>query len=160
MIKPTDRAVANSPPFACPDLDSAFPFDDEMQYKLDIAWAAGIVEGKGTLIHIKSLWPIGEKTENQTILKITMEDRDIIRRLYVLFGGTFSGPIKPQKAIWTPRWRWALTRKNGLRHFLSEIRQYMGERRGANIDLVLNYIATHPYKQGKRVKYQGDGSGR
>lgn len=94
------------------------------------AWAAGILEGEGSFS--LSTKPSG------SYLHITCNNTDLgmLERLQVLFGGT----IYPRKVIGharKPWWQWQLCRPVLVSDCLSDIWDYMSERRQDDISAAL-----------------------
>jgi len=99
-----------------------------MASELEIAWAAGIIEGEGC-VTLHSEHPY---------LTVDMTDRDVIEKLVIIFPtATFRGPYfhksKPQHK---PRFRFDAFGTKAL-PILREIYPYMLSRRKARIDEVL-----------------------
>lgn len=94
-----------------------------MAREIDIAWAAGVIEGEGTF---------GISNEHVLSVTVRMTDKDVVERLHSILGGRFYGPYKEvsrNKPIYT----WALRRREELIPVLREILPFMGDRRTARI---------------------------
>lgn len=90
-----------------------------------IAWAAGIIEGEGTLTYepIKN-----RKNSRRHSIAVSMTDKDVIEKLYeVLKVGTIRGPYL--YANRKPLWTWAVQNQKGCFEVLLQIGPYLGERR-------------------------------
>lgn len=103
-----------------------------MVSNLEVAWAAGLLEGEGCFT---------SHTSAPYIL-LDMTDKDVIEKLHSVFpSGNIRGPYthktKPHNK---PRWRFdAFGRK--AKEIMEIVRPFMGQRRGAKIDELLeNYV--------------------
>ena len=87
----------------------------------DLAWAAGVIEGEGSIFRYKNAdacWG----------LSVGMTDKDIIERLHSLFGlGKIRGPyvVSRQKPLWT----WRVLRRREVYAILAAIWCWLGLRR-------------------------------
>lgn len=96
----------------------------------DIAWAAGLIEGEGCFtLHSKK----------HPYLLIDMCDLDIIQKLYNIFPfGNVRGPYtNKKKPEHKPRWRFDAYGPK-CRHIMMHVYPYLGSRRKAKIDELLN----------------------
>lgn len=96
---------------------------------VDIAWAAGLLEGEGSFT---------TKGRNHTAIRVHchMTDRDILERLQELFGGHIY-PIKKRETHWKDAWAWCLSSEEDAARCMELIRPHMGSRRGEKIDELL-----------------------
>lgn len=101
----------------------------------DVAWAAGVIEGEGTF----SI----SKTDKSIRVIVRMTDEDVVRRIYDLFGGAFSGPYAEQSRM-KPIWTWSMGKRSEIIPFLKLILPYMGKRRTARINELLNHHEMYP----------------
>lgn len=100
--------------------------------RAEAAWLAGIVEGEGTLITLP-------KPE----LRVAMTDADIVERLVRLtgVGRTYSYDYKRHEH-YKPVTVWSLIRQRHLLSVIKTIRPWLGERRGLNADLMIQWLET------------------
>lgn len=99
-----------------------------MASELEIAWAAGLLEGEGCFtIH----------TGHPYIL-IDMTDKDVIEKLLTVFPiGTMRGPyVHHKRPQYKPRWRFDAFGTKAV-PILKVLRPFMGDRRGNRIDELL-----------------------
>ena len=79
------------------------PFKSE-----DVAWAAGLFEGEGTINTGKSYYVNGEKRARKTpqiTIRIGMTDIEPLERFAAIFGGSVTGPYKDKRKDWyKPYW--------------------------------------------------------
>lgn len=99
-----------------------------MASELEIAWAAGLIEGEGCFT----------KHSGHPYLLVDMTDKDVILKLQTVFPtGTVRGPYthksKPQHK---PRWRFDAFGTKAV-PIMKVLRPYMGERRGIKMDELL-----------------------
>lgn len=102
-----------------------------MVKKVDIAWAAGIIEGEGTF---------GIAKDRTKFVTVRMTDEDIILRLQEIFGGNVTGPYSfSSSADHKPLYRWSVSQREKVVEVLEAILPYMGIRRSNKInELLLN----------------------
>lgn len=88
------------------------------------AWAAGIIEGEGTITftNIKN-----RKSSKRCSISVMMTDKDVIDKLFdILKVGTIRGPyIYKNKPLWT----WAVQNQKGCFDTLLKIMPYLSKRR-------------------------------
>lgn len=93
--------------------------------EVDYSWAAGIIEGEGTIVN--------EKIKNRpnsfrNCIAVSMTDEDVIRKLHSTLGvGTVRGPYIRGK--YKPLWSWAVQNQKGCFDTLLRVMPYFGERR-------------------------------
>lgn len=90
---------------------------------VDVAWAAGFLEGEGN-------FAVPTKGGPSANAHATQKDREPLERLLALFGGTITK--HGQRDIW----KWNVYGKNAVA-LLEAISPYMSTRRRERIDLVL-----------------------
>lgn len=74
-----------------------------MRRSAELAWAAGIVEGEGS-IHVRD-----RDTHRSIVLTVVMSDLDVLQRLEsVLRVGTIVGPYQQRPGV-KPLWHWNVT---------------------------------------------------
>lgn len=107
-----------------------------MKKQIDIAWAAGIIEGEGT-------FSIGKDRTKSVIVRMT--DKDVVLRLRSIFGGNFTGPHVYLSAPGRkPLYRWSVSRREEVVELLRAILPHMGERRTKRIKELLEFDEKFP----------------
>lgn len=106
-----------------------------MKDELDIAWAAGILEGEGCF----GLNKVKNFPSKQISIRCKMTDNDIILRLQSVFGG-YVRPKKPNKETDKPLWEWSLYKQADVETVILKILPYLGVRRSAKAKELLAYI--------------------
>jgi len=106
-----------------------------MKDELDIAWAAGILEGEGCF----SLYQRKNSSAKRVSIRCKMTDNDIILRLQSVLGG-YVNPRKPNKETNKPLWEWRLYKKDDIETTIYKILPYLGIRRSAKAKELLAYI--------------------
>ena len=99
-----------------------------------IAWAAGLIEGEGTIC---------VKSRGGVYVGVSMTDEDVVRRIhYIAEIGTVTMPkkIENRKQVWT----WRAAKRSEVVAFIKLLRPHMGIRRTAAIDKVLQYDKENP----------------
>jgi hypothetical protein len=103
----------------------------------DYAWAAGIIEGEGTL----SLNKIkARKNSWRVAVTVTMSDFDVIERLHKIFGVGTVRDKAPQQVGYKPLKEWAVQNQAGCLEVLLRIMPYLGQRRLAKAKEMLEYL--------------------
>jgi len=94
------------------------------------AWAAGLLEGEGSIIVAKT----------GASIQCNMTDEDVIHMLSDRLDGigNVTGPYdrSPNK----PSWRWGLYARNEIEVVLPRLRPYLGERRREQVDRVMAHL--------------------
>jgi hypothetical protein len=99
----------------------------------DIAWLAGLYEGEGTL------W---KASPGSAALVISMQDEDVIRRCLEITGmGQVSSTGKVYGRERRPRCQWVVSRRELLLVLLPMLYPYLGSRRKARVDEILDQLA-------------------
>ena len=106
-----------------------------MKDELDIAWAAGILEGEGCF----GFYKVKNHSYKQILIRCKMTDNDIILRLQSIFGG-YIRPRKPKKETNKPLWEWSLYKQADVAVVILKILPYLGVRRSAKAKELLAYI--------------------
>lgn len=98
--------------------------------EIDIAWAAGLLEGEGSFTF---------KGSGRTAVRVhcQMTDRDILERLQGIFGGQIYEVAK-RKNHWKDCWVWILTKEEESVRCVEMILPHMGFRRSQKIEELLN----------------------
>jgi hypothetical protein len=90
----------------------------------EIAWAAGLFEGEGTLGSFPHGWA----------LAVQMTDEDVIRRFAEFVGvGHVGGPYGPYPGRGKVCWTWHTSRREHVLSFCALFGPLMGERRAARM---------------------------
>lgn len=103
----------------------------------DIAWAAGLFEGEGSI----SLRRLRDGSAAQATVSIDMTDPDVIIQLAARLGiGRLHGPYKGTNK---PRYRWTVSRLADVETFCTWVYPFLGERRQARIRQVLGEMKVY-----------------
>lgn len=99
--------------------------------ELDIAWAAGLLEGEGSFT----------ARTNSPVLRVScvMTDLDILERLQSIFGGLIhknSRDTKHYKDHWKDSWSWSAS-GDTAKTIMTSVLPYMGGRRSNKINELL-----------------------
>ncbi len=98
----------------------------------EIAWAAGLFEGEGTVIL--------RRNKNQAwTASIFSTDQDVLLRFHrVIEVGKLYGPYTRKNAAarphHKPQWRWAVSDRDGFLKFAALVRPWLLSRRAARLD--------------------------
>lgn len=103
---------------------------------LEIAWAAGLFEGEGT-IHCS---PQGKRRSGVQI-RLAMTDKDTVERFASIVGCGGTYRRNPQKAHWKPTWDWYAYDARKVGPVLEAFLPYLGERRKAKALEALEVVA-------------------
>jgi hypothetical protein len=103
-----------------------------------IAWAAGIIEGEGSIVHTQAN---GGRPGRQRRIAVKMTDLDVLQRLQQVLGaGHITGPHRlaaDPEGKWKPCYAWNCSRWEDIERVLRLIRPWLCERRGAAADRLL-----------------------
>jgi hypothetical protein len=94
----------------------------------DIAWAAGLFEGEG------SLWTAGRTGIRASV---SMTDRDVVERFCAIVGSGRVRPLPPRQPHHTPQYRWEIARVEQVRELIALFRPWLGDRRRLRADELL-----------------------
>lgn len=120
-----------------------------MRNREDLAWAAGIYEGEGSLYVCR----------RTMLMSVKMTDLDVLQRLRDVMGfGVVYGPYTllnfPQRK---PTYAWQVGNFEGMQAACAFFWPWLGMRRRAKIVEVLTTIATRPRRRyGVRAEQKGD----
>jgi len=97
-----------------------------LEDSLKEAWAAGIIEGEGSIIctKIKS-----RPNSYRVCITVTMSDLDIVERLHSIFGVGTITTRKPQKENYKELYVWAVQNLEGCMSVGQKISPFLGKRR-------------------------------
>jgi len=101
---------------------------------IEIAWAAGLIEGEGTVC---------VKGSGGLYVGVSMTDEDVVRKIHSIAGiGTVNMCKKKEnrKQVWV----WRAGKRSEVIAFIKKIRPYMGARRTSAIDKVFAHDMEHP----------------
>lgn len=114
-----------------------------MDRKVELAWAAGLFEGEGTVTPKR-----GKGSAHRYQAAIIMTDEDVLRRFASIVGiGRFYGPYQPTNPRALPIWRWMTTKHAEIQALFELIGPWLGERRTKAFVNALADIAAHPAVQ-------------
>lgn len=102
-----------------------------MKSEIQIAWAAGLIEGDGCIfLKTNSCLPC---------VQAEMTDIDVLQRLQSIFGGIIV-PIKqdPKHPTWKKTWTWKICKASEAAICINKIRPYLLSRRGSKADEVMS----------------------
>ncbi len=105
----------------------------------EIAWAAGLYEGEGTAIYLKS--------GRSQWMAIRMTDKEPIERMCRLFGGNFKDAfINPGEVGkgYKPKFMWRVSAWRDIIRVTEAIYPWLSPRRQRQIDAVLVHKPAHP----------------
>ena len=98
------------------------------------AWIAGIYEGEGCISSRSHVRKDGTRAPRLTVV---MADEDVITRLYNITGvGTVSGPYNYTGG--KPQFKWHISELDDIEYIISQIWEWLGERRKQQIVNVFN----------------------
>lgn len=113
---------------------------------VSVAWAAGLIEGEGCVLALanrhstydgRPLWVYR--------VKVVMTDADVLERLVQVFGVGHVLPYRNTQGLGKKQlYRWEISRADQAKAICEAIYPFMGERRKAQIDVVLETMAANP----------------
>lgn len=111
-----------------------------------IAWAAGVIEGEGCIQATKGR--LSSHDGRRLIcfsLRVVMTDLDVIERLHETFGVGSVFPYKNLHGLGTKQlYCWDVRRATDVKAVCVAIHSFMGQRRKAQIDAVLQALEAFP----------------
>jgi hypothetical protein len=108
---------------------------------LEVAWAAGLFEGEGS-IHANTI-----KGRIYLLLNLSSNDRDVVERFARAIGcGRVYGPYLDKNAT-NPRWSWHAKSKADSAHALSLLEPFLCVRRRAKLAEVRARVEAQPAPQ-------------
>ncbi len=97
----------------------------------EIAWAAGLFEGEGSITTQRSSHPGSKRLRVR--FSMSMTDKDVVERFHGIVGcGTVSGPTWHSGST-KPQWRWHACRPEAVGALVAMFRPYLGKRREATL---------------------------
>jgi hypothetical protein len=123
---------------------------------VEISWVAGLLEGEGSF----GLGAIKSTGVRQIRISCSMTDEDTIQRLMMLTGGgnyNLEGRRDPRRVERSkPLYCWVIGKRADALELMRSIRPYMGQRRGAKIDELLQYAEENPprnHRKGQSIPH-------
>lgn len=100
----------------------------------DVAWAAGLFEGEGTIYLARST----RRNERPRLaLSLSSTDKDVVEKFRSIFGvGTLTGPYMQKKST-KPCWLWRVRKEEDCDSMIEALYPYLGTRRRMTIDSLL-----------------------
>lgn len=111
-----------------------------------VAWIAGIIEGEGNMYFCDEL-DRRKAGNRQSRLKVVMTDKDVIHRLYSLVPGSYVLTYPGQKEGHKRQWHWFVTDRQILVGLLTLVIPWLGQRRAAKANALVDFILTHPHRK-------------
>lgn len=111
-----------------------------MQTDINIAWAAGILEGEGCFLKSK------DKRSNyhKVAIQVEMTDKDVVEELQRIFGGSLWESNYPSKfkafPNAKPSWRWSVHRQQEVFDTLIKVMPYLKFRRLQKAKELFEYL--------------------
>lgn len=90
----------------------------------DLAWAAGIFEGEGTIV---TYWPNTMKYPALS-LAVSMADEDVVQRFAAVVGTGKVDELRRRGEKKT-MYRWKISRRSEVERVLTDLLPYLGQRR-------------------------------
>src|SRR5689334_25276809 len=98
----------------------------------NLAWAAGLFEGEGSITITKS----------GAVLVVNMTDKDVLERFSAILGmGKLYGPIKPRIAHHKEQWLWKVGAAHETQAVLAAFWCFLGSRRKARAEEAIRFLA-------------------
>ena len=107
-------------------------YNSSMSREVDVAWAAGLFEGEGSIL---------SKSKYSFSLAITSTDLDVLKRLQGVAGGGTITMIAKRKEHWKQAWLWQLYGPGAI-DFLKEMKPHLMSRRSKKADEMLARLET------------------
>ena len=106
-----------------------------MDKELEVAWAAGLFEGEGSI-------PLVRRNKNTRMLSIKMTDKDVMEKFVDVVGfGNLTGPLMYEKCGHKkPYWSWQLQKKPEVLRILKMFLPYFGKRRAGKAIEAINHL--------------------
>lgn len=112
---------------------------------LDIAWAAGIIEGEGSIQSARRKQKASQGHYIAIRVRVVMSDRDILERLQRIFNiGRVSAYRNTQGLGKKQLYRWEAASRRDVAAVCDAIYQWMGDRRRCQIDALRQMLTDHP----------------
>lgn len=90
----------------------------------DLSWAIGLFEGEGSVTVVTT-----QHGHKHIQIRLCMVDEDVVDRFHVAVGGIGRRGIQKGQNGGKQLYRWAITRDEHSRQFLSQVYPYLGLRR-------------------------------
>lgn len=128
--------------------------------KIQTAWLAGLLEGEGCFLLVTSRHGKARREYSYPHVVVTMTDRDVIERV----GKLLSAPVqtlRPSPAGVSKKIQYRVKVGNVRAvALMKQIRPYMGERRGAKIDELLEFEANRPNANAARREWSSEAASK
>jgi hypothetical protein len=121
-----------------------------MNRQIEIAWAAGLFEGEGTIVLFR------DRTRLRVQLAVEMTDEDVVRRFFRVSGFGSVQYILPKNGC-KQKWKWFGSGQCAVL-LLSKLAPHFGTRRRNRTLVALN--AYTDYCNGNKPRRQGGGISR
>lgn len=106
----------------------------------EVAWAAGLFEGEGTLT-ISSMSKKSGKDQTAVKLKLCSTDEDIVQRFAdIVEVGQIREDDSMVKRGWKLQWEWYTNKQDSVIHVVNLLKPYFGKRRTERADEILDHI--------------------
>lgn len=97
----------------------------------EVAWVAGVLEGEGCFDY--------NRTPKYPRVRLEMADGDVVERVHALVGcGRISEPTSRNPGRWRATKLLVINGRDNVEPLLVAIRPWLGERRGAKVDELLD----------------------
>jgi hypothetical protein len=113
----------------------------------DVAWFAGLFEGEGWVACL----PAGG-----IVVVIGMTDKDVLRRVQTLFGGSLNGPYPRKNERAKPMFVWKVSGIRNAELIFELISPFLGERRLAQFTEAIAKWRAHPAKRRRNWESVGE----
>src|SRR5262249_42311059 len=110
----------------------------------EIAWAAGLYEGEGTIVRIAK---VGKNGGPSSWMSIRMTDREPIEEMVRIFGGSFSDKVRvPSETAkgYKVKYGWRVSAWRDIIRVAEAIYPWLSPRRKAQVDAVMAFRPEHP----------------
>lgn len=103
----------------------------------EVAWAAGIIEGEGTIVFHKIK---NRPNSYRVLIGATMSDRDVIDKLHKILGVGTVINVKPSEIGTKPMYSWSVQNQKGCFDTLLHIMPHLGERRFSKAQEMFKFL--------------------
>jgi len=120
-----------------------------------VAWAAGLIEGEGCfLVRARRRSKFDGTTQVYGLVRVVMTDRDVLERLYDLFGGVTVREYRNTQGLGKKQlYRWQISKRADVLSVCDLLYPLMGERRRLQIDVLRSGLAQYvPVNSSERVR--------
>ena len=110
--------------------------------EIEVAWLAGLLEGEGSF---------SEKRPHRPRITMEMTDEDVVCRAHALTGVGHVYKTSQRRIHHQPAWQWSCIRIADVIDVMMAVRPYMGNRRTAKIDWLLDRYYESPLEKGPHI---------